>query len=55
MFLPVVLVYYLLAFLVYVLLYTYYRENNRNEADKLDLLKKIENIPISSIPVTVRK
>ncbi len=53
MLLPVA--YYLVAFLIYVLLYEYYRNRARKFIAELDLLQNLESIPSNPIGVAHKK
>ncbi|CAF0756907.1 unnamed protein product [Rotaria sordida] len=46
------LVYFLVAFFIYILLYEYYKTNTRNKIAELDSLKNLENTQFKFIPIS---
>jgi hypothetical protein len=55
MFLPLALVYYLIAFFIYVLLYGYYKKTNQKTIARLDFLQRLESTPLPLAPIAIRK
>ncbi|CAF2401072.1 unnamed protein product [Rotaria sp. Silwood2] len=49
------LVYFLVAFFVYILLYEYYKNNARKQIAELDYLQSLETTQFISIPISTKK
>ncbi|CAF0843097.1 unnamed protein product [Rotaria sp. Silwood1] len=49
------LVYFLVAFFVYILLYEYYKNNTRKQIAELDFLQNLESIQFKPIPISTTK